>query len=70
MMSESDSDFVITDFRGGVESDDDCIIVSSPNKKTRIHYDVIPISGEVTALHTVFLVTSSHFVSTKISVRI
>ena len=24
----------------------DCIIVSPPNKKTRIHYDVIPMPGD------------------------
>ena len=39
-MSESDSDCVITDFRGA-ESNGDCIMFdSSLNKKTRIHYDV------------------------------
>ena len=57
-MNESDSDFVITDFRGGVESDDDCIIVSSPNKKTRIHYDVILIPGDG---HCIAHCFSSHF---------
>ena len=34
MMSESDSDCLITHFRGGVQSDDDCIIVSCWNKET------------------------------------
>lgn len=33
MMSESDSDCLITHFRGGVKSEDDYIIVSSWNKK-------------------------------------
>ena len=32
-MSESDSNCAMTDFRAGVESDDDCVIVKPPNKK-------------------------------------
>ena len=56
-MSESDSDCVITDFRG-VESYDDCV-VSPRNERTRIQY-VIPMTGDK---HCIAHCFSSHFSS-------
>ena len=57
-MSESGSDRVITDFRGGVDPEYGCIIVSTPNKKSRNQYDVIPMPGDG---HCIAHCFSSHF---------